>query len=338
MRDTTIIGHVLKLKVWSRFAPLLGIVVVAAWYILDPSGQPHIVVPDRGPSFDSGPFRKIEITFLDPIKISFYTFNVLTQAAPQRFVIAQQLKSLTITNPIPAQADNGQQYRIAVELASKGVTEIIAVSIDDKSQDLRKFKGKLVNEGTELVTTRYIRKALAEFIFQWNDKVSNWILTLLFACIIWLLMFLLRMEFYHYTYSSERLENVLLHKDSTTPHALRISLDRYTTRWSNWDDRFRFFQGLGPAVGFILTVTSLVEVLHPTVRAANDVDSFLGGIHIALISTFLGLVLRLVAMEGARVNDLLLIRVESIVGSKEQRDPDSRASSGEGSELSTIAD
>jgi len=80
--------------------------------------------------------------------------------------------------------------------------------------------------------------------------------------------------------------------------------DKFAALWLKRDTWFQHLQLLGPALGFLLTVSSLIEALNP-LRSGNDLEGFLAGIHVALISTFLGLLLRLVALEGARVNDKL---------------------------------
>jgi biopolymer transport protein ExbB/TolQ len=67
-------------------------------------------------------------------------------------------------------------------------------------------------------------------------------------------------------------------------------------------------QALGPAVGFILTVSSLVGALHPALRSSNNLDGFLTGIHVAMISTFIGLLLRIIALWGERFNNELYER------------------------------
>jgi biopolymer transport protein ExbB/TolQ len=75
--------------------------------------------------------------------------------------------------------------------------------------------------------------------------------------------------------------------------------------------QIRFLQALGPALGFILTVSSLVQALHPaSLLGSKGLDGFLSGIHVAMISTFLGLLIRIIALEAARVNDELLIRAD----------------------------
>jgi biopolymer transport protein ExbB/TolQ len=88
------------------------------------------------------------------------------------------------------------------------------------------------------------------------------------------------------------------------------AFDKYVAHWARWEEWFRFLQALGPAVGFILTVSSLIEALQPSTRAGNDLGGFLTGIHIAMISTFLGLLLRIVALEASRINGVLLRKVD----------------------------
>ena len=73
-----------------------------------------------------------------------------------------------------------------------------------------------------------------------------------------------------------------------------------------------------------------MEALHPALASANDLSGFLAGIHVAMISTFLGLLTRLVAMEGSRVNDKLLERADLRLLGAEGRPQGSRTDRMEG--------
>jgi biopolymer transport protein ExbB/TolQ len=88
----------------------------------------------------------------------------------------------------------------------------------------------------------------------------------------------------------------------------RNNLDKCNETWYSRDRTFLFMQALGPAVGFILTVSSLVGALHPALRSSNNLDGFLTGIHVAMISTFIGLLLRIIALWGERFNNELYER------------------------------
>ena len=102
----------------------------------------------------------------------------------------------------------------------------------------------------------------------------------------------------------------------------RDALDKYSTLWESWDGGFCFWQMLGPAIGFILTVSSLILAFF-TVRNTNDLDSFTRGLNVAMVSTFLGLLLRIVSLEAERVNFRLLIRADLCLGGDELRALDS---------------
>jgi biopolymer transport protein ExbB/TolQ len=91
------------------------------------------------------------------------------------------------------------------------------------------------------------------------------------------------------------------------------AFDEFVAHWSVRDKRFKFYQAIGPAVGFMLTVTSLIQALHPALRVAGDLDGFLNGIHIAMASTFVGLLLRFIALTAARFNDGILTRADKVL-------------------------
>jgi biopolymer transport protein ExbB/TolQ len=114
-------------------------------------------------------------------------------------------------------------------------------------------------------------------------------------------------SFKNHIIESLHIQNILIEKQC------QAAQDEYLAYWWKWDVRFRYLQAIGPALGFIMTVTSLVQALYPQVTTAHNLDEFFRGIHVALISTFLGLLLRVIALEGARVNDILLRRADLIL-------------------------
>lgn len=65
--------------------------------------------------------------------------------------------------------------------------------------------------------------------------------------------------------------------------------------------RFVFARVMGPAVGFLLTISSLVAGLHPMEQSAQNTFGFVSSLQIALVATFVGLVLRVVAECAIRV-------------------------------------
>jgi len=174
----------------------------------------------------------------------------------------------------------------------------------------------LVSPG-ELVRVRHIRSDLATVLFLLNDPVSNVIMSCMFFTVLLLVFHVLGPLLAAYVYSEKRFD-AYLNKSSGQADKSRWQddpdfCDKLTGHWALWNGRYHYWQALGPAVGFILTVSGLVQSLHPVIRATNDLDSFMEGIHIAMISTFLGLLVRILALEAERVNNLLLVRADNRV-------------------------
>jgi len=80
----------------------------------------------------------------------------------------------------------------------------------------------------------------------------------------------------------------------------------FTSR-NSW---FRFLQVSGPAIGFALTISSLIAGLHPSIQKTHDISIFFESIQIAMISTLIGLIIRLIALIAQRVNNKLFFRAD----------------------------
>jgi hypothetical protein len=76
---------------------------------------------------------------------------------------------------------------------------------------------------------------------------------------------------------------------------------------------FRFLQVFGPAVGFILTISSLIAALHPSIQKQQDISAFFGSIQVAMVSTFIGLFIRIIGIFSQRANDKLFDRADDYI-------------------------
>jgi len=315
----------------------LALALATCWYILDLTGKSCINVPGNSVDFELPPFQHCDITFLNPVMIKSYIIadalkftdlgKSIPTALPSEAVsrsVNRELSFLTIENSDHTQPTTGatQLYRVHIFMGPSLNSEIVAVSIDDKAIDLKLFFKHYLKSQGEFIRFRYIRKTLADFLYSMNDVVSNWILTFMFFGIVWEIGKLGIMELRACVfYSDSRFERYLITslniKNMAEEKQRAEALDKYHADYWRLDNWFRFLQALGPALGFILTVSSLVQALHPALFKANNLDGFLNGIHVAMISTFLGLLLRIIALEAARVNDKLFIRAEMQLGESE---------------------
>jgi hypothetical protein len=60
-------------------------------------------------------------------------------------------------------------------------------------------------------------------------------------------------------------------------------------------ERLAMAKVLGPACGFLLTVSSLSAALHPAVQGRQDAFQFVSAIQVAVLSTLIGLAIRIAA-------------------------------------------
>ena len=337
-------------KVPRAVAGILMVLILTCLIIF--SNRPYVSVPGSVVFLRLGQFERCKITFKN--NVSFDSYGISHDIAMTNFIpgfqtnnpiLVQPLKpytssTLIITNLWYLQqkvvANTFPAYDVNIYTGSSIECDVTAFSIDDEPVNLKEFKKHNIgNEKAEYFRLRYIRKDIAQIIYRWNDMVSNWILTGLAAGIWLFIILLLNMECKTFTtdkYFVKGLERLLKMrvKVPSEPKQQQIAYDRFHDICTQWNNRFVFLQALGPALGFILTVSSLIASLDPATfsGAGTDLDAFLNGIHVALVSTFLGLLLRLLALEAARVNLLLLRRAHVIlsVGKSPSKEVDSNAS------------
>ncbi len=264
--------------------------------------------------FEVPAFKKCELVFSRPVNIQSY--NVSNASGTGGFGVhnlGEQLR-LTIENTNHVKSDSLVEPTIvAVAIGPSVSTEIVHVFLDGAELKLKSFFLNNLKTPAEFLTLRYIRTYLADLILKGNEICSNWILTFMFFFLLLELTRLGEMEYRLYC-PPARFEKHLVQrldiKDMGNRKARMTALDKYRCEWWELANRMRFLQALGPALGFIMTVSSLVQALHPTNLTSRNLDGFLSGIHVAMIATFLGLLLRLIALEAARANDQLLKRAE----------------------------
>lgn len=202
--------------------------------------------------------------------------------------------------------------------------EVDSVSLDNREVVLSSFAKDYLTSPGKLRQAFYIREWLATALHQVNDPVSNLVLTIMWVGICFLAWTVARMEWAAYFYGASQFEmrlGRLCGFSSVRELSLeqrRDALSRCDAFWEQWDGRFRFWQMLGPAIGFVLTVSSLIQAFF-TVRSVSDIESFTQGLNIAMVSTFLGLLLRIIALEAERVNLRLLIKADLALGGEELR-------------------
>lgn len=314
------------IRVRPKYTVALALFLITCWLILNPRGERHIRFSGDTLDFDLPAFHHCNITFLSPVMVKSYTIvpdqkstnpNSPIPSVSITRAVNSEVPFLMVenTNNTQTATTSNQLYSVHVLMTPSLNCEITAVSIDEHVINLKLFFNQQLKSHSEFTRLRFIRKDIADTLYRINDKGSNWILTFMSLGIVYLISNLLFMEARLHLSSERRFDKYLILllniKDIKERKQRNEALDKYTAFWAKSDRWFRFLQALGPALGFILTVSSLVQALHPSsLLGTRDLDGFLSGIHVAMISTFLGLLIRIVALEAARVNDELLIRAD----------------------------
>jgi hypothetical protein len=305
-----------KRRVGPRMAPLLVAVCVTCVFIL--TGKPHISVPGDRFVFELPPFRRCSVTFVDPVYIESYVVGYRTKASRpvpgSRKAVDAETLTLTIENPQaqPSATASNEVFVVTVEGVHAVSAEIASVSVDGKPVELRKFDRSNLQGVHQYVRLNYIRTILAELLYKLNDPVSNWVLTFMFVWCLLLFNQVVWVAVAAHLYQDKAFDKYLARSWGIRNLRDKAQRDnnenRCNAEWYSLHRSFHFLQALGPAVGFILTVSSLVGALHPALRSSNNLDAFLTGIHVAMISTFIGLLMRIIALWGERFNNELYDR------------------------------
>jgi hypothetical protein len=240
-----------------------------------------------------------------------------------------EVLTLNVVNPQaqPKGTPSNEVFVVTVEGVHAVSAEIVSVSVDDHPMNLRNFVESNLKGVHQYVRVNYIRTRLANLLYKMNDPVSNWVLTFMFAWCVLATIQVGRLAIAAHLYQDKAFDNYLSRswriRDLTDEAQRPNNENRCDAQWYSLHRSFHFLQALGPAIGFILTVSSLVAALHQASLSSNDLDGFLKGIHVAMISTFVGLLLRIIALWGERFNNDLYDR--AILRLPAESEPKTRA-------------
>jgi hypothetical protein len=147
-------------------------------------------------------------------------------------------------------------------------------------------------------TMRYalIQDKLSDFILNANEIGGNIVLAGLVLMFLWLTVLFVEGVRRVYLLSDSRLRaDLLALVPAATEGRKQLLANMVSAQYSSVFRRLAFARVFGPATGFLLTVSSLVAALHPSAAAAQDTFRFVSSLQLALVATFMGLVVRIMA-------------------------------------------
>ena len=168
------------------------------------------------------------------------------------------------------------------------------------------------------VETESIREYISIFLLKYNDVISNYFLTFFTLFSFFLFIELLKLYFHNFKNDKSFEEYVLKKSLSNVDTCLIINHDvdkaecEIEMEYLRQDTRYRLFQVLGPAFGFLMTVSSLIAALHPSLQKSQNISIFFGAMQVAMVSTFIGLAIRIIAMLLQRINNKIFDRTDAV--------------------------
>jgi hypothetical protein len=132
-----------------------------------------------------------------------------------------------------------------------------------------------------------VQDQLSDIIFGANEVLGNVLLAGLALMALWMIVALIG-----------GLRGVFLVPDEQLLKSFKSKRETKEDVVAAWARTYRslvFGRVLGPALGFLLTVSSLVAGLHPSAASVKDTFQFVSSLQLALVATFMGLLVRIIA-------------------------------------------
>ena len=315
-----------RFRISSKYTLAAAVVITTIAYVMSPAlfGYGYIKAPPNTIAFTlPKQFQSCDLKFSKKIFVQSYGISPrLKQSLGKSIkisskVVRKEVESMEIHNPYDKTRALGviEGYIIKVYFKTVFPIEITGVSVDGSTQELKTFLEKnIAVSGVSYVDNEYIREDISAFLLLYNDQVSNYLLTAMFISLILMVAYVLRLQMRAYLYTDKRFLKYISQgfdvAETCTKEDAARAAEKYANYYVRQDSWFRFTQIMGPAIGFTLTVSSLIAALHPITENTNDISGFMAGMHIAMISTLLGLIIRIVGSVSQRVNDKLFSRAD----------------------------
>lgn len=330
----------------SRWVPVLGLLFPTLYFIFWTA--PYVRIdntPGRVVFNLPADFKTFRLEFAGPIAATGWEVSGRSIEAIKHFGVRQERldpRDQIITIDNDAQPERGAvppeiEYVIGVTVMhrSQRPIDILKAELDGTNIELSRLQSEFLRDSpAELLKQRYVQDWLESLLTAWNRDIGNYFVTAMSVLALWMMFGLvLRLPLYLGTGGGFRkLLTALIEsaeRDSATAAksvdaARRHYFDFYSSTIANQ----RFWRALGPALGFLFTVTSLVAGIRPIPggAATAQMGTLFSSLQLALISTVAGLVMRLAAMARLRLEQALMEDAQAFFDEQEfkRREEESR--------------
>lgn len=308
---------------------LVGLSALFLWLVYPVWNHPYIRI-DNGPFYialDCQPqkleiellSRNVKVTAVDvlptqiagaqPIELSTRFDSIAKEGGTLVLIeVASQSKDVkdakNTSNIMPIKS----RFSVSLRLSGLPVFDIQRVSVKSEVPDPRfcmdqVLEGKTLDEHLFASSKRQmkyllIQEKLSDWIAAFNESIGSIVLAAMVLSVVHISTVLSSAIWGVYASS----ENTLWSKTVDRAEESGVDLSDASAVVSMIQDDFRivnrrmsFARAIGPALGFSLTVSSLVAGLHPTVQETQSAYQLLSSLQIALVATLIGLMIRVLA-------------------------------------------
>jgi hypothetical protein len=168
----------------------------------------------------------------------------------------------------------------------------------DETLDGDALFARVVEPHKRLMRYFFMQDKLSDLIFRGNETLGNFLLAGLAVAVVWLITILGNSFRRLYLSSDATLQATF---KELAMKGVKNPAQTVAAEYASMFRRLAFARVVGPALGFLLTVSSLVAGLHPSTTATQDTSRFVSSLQLALVATFMGLAVRILAELAIRV-------------------------------------
>lgn len=331
----------------SRWVAVLGLLFPTLYFILWTA--PYVRVDNTSGRVVLGlpaDFKTLRLEFAGPISATGWEVSGRSVEAIKHFGIRQgrlDARDQIVTIDNAAQPERGAvppeiEYVIGVMVMhrSQRPIDILKAELDGRDVELSRLQGEFLKDSpAELLKQRYVQDWLESLLTAWNRDIGNYFVTAMSVLALWMMFGLvMRLPLYLGTKAAYRkLLTSLIESAEKVPETAAQPVDaarrHYVEFYANTMANQRFWRALGPALGFLFTVTSLVAGIRPIPggAATAQMGTLFSSLQLALISTVAGLVMRLAAMARLRLEHALMEDAQTFFDEQElnRREEETRA-------------
>ena len=224
---------------------------------------------------------------------------------PQGYTQGQFL-NISVDDLVASKANKNEPLLLEIHIVRQWPPALLThIYIDGHEIDATHLDERLSGTDFKLRRWRSMREVLTIFLTKYNDSIADHALAISSSFLVYLFVFhYLKLQYNLFRLNRSRNpQQLVLKRYRPDNQNQKISMELMESRWDKESRFAATVEVIGPSIGFLFTVTSLISALAPLAGPAPELSGFLNAIRIALISTFLGLIARIIAIFIQRAND-----------------------------------